>query len=391
MIRDEIRCVRSLKSGGQWIEMRQRLPGVIFEEDDVTVMNDIADTRNGQFARHGINTVLDVKLMTKNKISVIVADKAFRVSEHKLRELQKQADQAKKGSVPSRIYKDHRQEDNPYLSRFWHDSWKDEIGKCSSMSGSICVTTMIHHMVDEVNRVMKGTNHEGEGQFYHDTLTLMTCEKSKAYMLQHDLLKYWLLPLENLQKGTRYHNYIPGDSPEMMPLDETLHMDIHACARYHVAITSHLPHIDQNKFSLCPPKEISRAYLCIVDPVTGGAASSNRIVQDCEKWIRSLEKIRSAGGNMVEGFGWNGHRRGNQGRRGGSKIKKTTKSSKLDTQRLDRPHTTYVARACSQSRRQTRKHLHIEHVSTEHANTWHGTDTSSGQHGRGCQHDAYGQ
>jgi hypothetical protein len=70
MIRDEIRRVKSLKSGGQWIEMRQRLTGVIFEEDDVTVMNDIADTRKGHFARHGINTVLDVKLMTETEISL---------------------------------------------------------------------------------------------------------------------------------------------------------------------------------------------------------------------------------------------------------------------------------------------------------------------------------
>jgi hypothetical protein len=98
------------------------------------------------------------------------------------------------------------------------------------MSGSICVTKMIHHMVDEVNRAMKGTKQEGEGQFYHDALMIMTCEKSKAYILEHDLLKYWLLPLDDLQKGTRYHNSIPGDSPEMMPLDETLNMDIHACA-----------------------------------------------------------------------------------------------------------------------------------------------------------------
>jgi hypothetical protein len=103
----------------------------------------------------------------------------------------------------------------------------------------------------------------------------------------------------------------------MMPLDETLNMDIHVCARYHVAITSDLPKGDQKKFSFWTPKEISWAYLRIVDPVTGGAASSNRIVQDCEKWIRSLEKIRAAGGKMVEGFGRNGHRRGNQGRRGG--------------------------------------------------------------------------
>jgi hypothetical protein len=93
--REEIRRLRSLKSGGQWIEMRHRLPGVIFEEENVTVMNDIADTRKKHCARHGIHTVLDVKLMTKSEISVILADKAFTVSERKLKELQKQAEQAK--------------------------------------------------------------------------------------------------------------------------------------------------------------------------------------------------------------------------------------------------------------------------------------------------------
>jgi hypothetical protein len=49
-------------------------------------------------------------------------------------------------------------------------------------------------------------------------------------MCEHNLLKYWLLPIEDLQKRTQYHNSIPGDSPEMMPLDEVLNMDIHACA-----------------------------------------------------------------------------------------------------------------------------------------------------------------
>jgi hypothetical protein len=42
--------------------MRQRLPGVLFEDDDIMVMNDLADTRKKQFSRHGINIVLDVKL-----------------------------------------------------------------------------------------------------------------------------------------------------------------------------------------------------------------------------------------------------------------------------------------------------------------------------------------
>jgi hypothetical protein len=99
------------------------------------------------------------------------------------------------------------------------------------MSGSICVTKMIHHMCDEVDRVTKSTKHEGEVKFYHGALTLTACEKSKAYMCEHNLLKYWLMPIKDLQKRTQHHNSIPGDSPEMMPLDETRNMDIHACAR----------------------------------------------------------------------------------------------------------------------------------------------------------------
>jgi hypothetical protein len=191
----------------------------------------------------------------------------------------------------------------------------EEIRKCTAMSSSIYVTQMIHHMVDETARVTKGTTYEGKGQFYHDALTLMTCNKSKAYMRQNDLLKYWLLPLDKLQAGTRYHDSIPGDSPEWMPLDETLYQDIHSSARYHVTITSHLPKDDPRKFSFATPKEISRAYLRLVDPNNGGAPSSQRIIQDCEKWVRSLDKIRKAGGNIVEGFGRNGHRECSQGRK----------------------------------------------------------------------------
>jgi hypothetical protein len=73
-----------------------------------------------------------------------------------------------------------------------------------------------------------------------------------------------------------------------MPLDETSNMDIHVSARYHVAITSYLPHDDPRKYFFSTPKEISRAYLRLVDPATGGAPSSTRFFQDCEKRIRSL-------------------------------------------------------------------------------------------------------
>jgi hypothetical protein len=101
--------------------------------------------------------------------------------------------------MPSRVRLDHRKEESPYISRYGLDCWKDEIRKSLAMSGFICVMKMVHHMKEETDRIMEGTSYQGNGQFYHDALTLMACSKTKAYMQKNDLLKYWLLPLENLQ------------------------------------------------------------------------------------------------------------------------------------------------------------------------------------------------
>jgi hypothetical protein len=68
-----------------------------------------------------------------------------------------------------------------------------------------------------------------------------------------------------------------------MPLDETLNMDIHLSARYHVAITAHLSNNDPKKFTFSTPKEVSNAYLRLVNDVTGNAPSSHRILQDYDK------------------------------------------------------------------------------------------------------------
>jgi hypothetical protein len=182
---------------------------------------------------------------------------------------------------------------------------------------------MIDHIDTETKWVTKGTKNEGQGLWYHDALSLMTCKKSVQYMKQKGIFDNWILPWGRLQDGTRYNESIPGESPELMPLDDTLNMDIHASSRYHVAITLHLPNDDPRFFSFATPNEISRAYLCLVDLVTGGAPSSTRIIQDSEKWVISLETIRQVGGKMVQGFGRNGHRKRSHGnKRGGYQSKK---------------------------------------------------------------------
>jgi hypothetical protein len=98
-----------------------------------------------------------MKMITASGISAIIADNNFRVSETTLRDWQAKADQAQQGSTPARVRKDHRQNDNPNLSRYGPALWLIEIRKCTALSGYRCLTEIIDHIDTETKRVTKGT------------------------------------------------------------------------------------------------------------------------------------------------------------------------------------------------------------------------------------------
>jgi uncharacterized protein YjgD (DUF1641 family) len=116
VIKEEMKRVISLKTGGQWLEKSANLPKTLFEDDCITTMNDIAETAKTKFAKHEITTVLHMKLMTVSDMTAILGDKEFRVSKQKLKKWQEEEVLANKGSAPSRVFKDHRKDNNPYLS-----------------------------------------------------------------------------------------------------------------------------------------------------------------------------------------------------------------------------------------------------------------------------------
>jgi hypothetical protein len=80
MIKEEIRRVRNLQTGGQWVVKQDCAPGTLWENNCITTMDNIANTTKAKFAGHGIYTVLDMKMMTNTEVSAIVGDKGFRVS-----------------------------------------------------------------------------------------------------------------------------------------------------------------------------------------------------------------------------------------------------------------------------------------------------------------------
>jgi hypothetical protein len=171
-----------LGTGEKWVETRNHLPFILYEEDSITMMDKIAETTNAKFERHDIARVLDMKMISAATISVIKGENDVRVSEQSIKKWAAAAEKTHEGSVTPCVHMDHRIETNPYLSRYGSDYSMDEIRKCSAMSGFICVNKMVHRMKKDTERVINGTSYEGKGQFYHDALTLMTCIKTKQHM-----------------------------------------------------------------------------------------------------------------------------------------------------------------------------------------------------------------
>jgi hypothetical protein len=99
------------------------------------------------------------------------------VSDGHIKEWHKAVQQENEGSVPSCVRKDHRKDENHYLSRYGCDAWMSTINKCSTLSGYRYVTEMIEHMVKETQRVMK----EHTQQVFH-IVRLPLCDRNdRAY------------------------------------------------------------------------------------------------------------------------------------------------------------------------------------------------------------------
>jgi hypothetical protein len=64
MEREEIKMVKALGTEGQWMETRNRLPGILYEEDSITTIYKIAETTKAKSERHGIAMVLDMKMIS---------------------------------------------------------------------------------------------------------------------------------------------------------------------------------------------------------------------------------------------------------------------------------------------------------------------------------------
>ena len=139
-----------------------------------------------------------------------------------------------------------------------------------------------------------------------DALSLITAAATMDWMNSErfdgvSVRKRWLVPQNGLNKGTPYEGRPVGNSPEFMPLDNSLNADIKRSHDRHCIITSKLHVKDPRKFSMRTPKLISRGILRLVESEEGeeGVPCSERIMHDCDKALNLMMEVYKKGGAIV--------------------------------------------------------------------------------------------
>ena len=72
------------------------------------------------------------------------------------------------GNPPS-SFKDHRKAKNPYISRYG-ERWVNKLKSSTAMSKFCCITNLIRFMMNEAEKLMKGSVHEDDLFIVHDAL-----------------------------------------------------------------------------------------------------------------------------------------------------------------------------------------------------------------------------
>ena len=113
------------------------------------------------------------------------------------------------------------------------------------MSKLFCITDLIRFMMKEAEKLMKWSVHEddffivNEDDFFivHDALVLMTAKETIKFMKENNCFHRWLLPMNIFQDGTRYSGHPVDNSPEFMPLYNSLNRDILHSLRFHCVLS----------------------------------------------------------------------------------------------------------------------------------------------------------
>lgn len=307
------------EGGDRWIiGKRQIVKGVFYEEDPTDFLDGVGPKTVEKLAIAGINTIGDLK-----RVSPAVAQVAREAGVNQIGKFKEQAQSALDGKWVGNV-KDCRNAKNPLEARYG-PTWEIELKNCAEMKKYICITELVEHMVAQCKTLMAGTIYKDSWTFFHDALSLMTAKSTVEWMKTKGYYEHWLLPLEDLNVGTKYHGRPTGNRPEICCLDCTLFKDLETSIGTHLALTRNLKMDDPKRFLLGTPKQVQDTVKRLFSPeFEDGPLKSDRIVHDVFKCFGdNLMEVYKVDGICVPKLVTrNGQRKQASGKkRGGLRVK----------------------------------------------------------------------
>ena len=230
-----------------------------------------------------IHTIADIQLHVRHhgKVPIRGSDRIYAM-----------ALQALPGNPPS-SFKDHRKTKNPYHLSYG-ERWVDKLKSSTEMLKLCCITNLIRVMMNEAEKLMKGSVHEDDFFIIHDALVLITEKETINWMRQKCHLHRWLFPLNGLQHGTPYDGRPIGNIPEFVPLDNSLNRDIFYSLHFHFVLSHYIvdgEETTEEERNMClnfsTPRKISRGLNRILDSKMG-TPSLARIILDVDLALKAL-------------------------------------------------------------------------------------------------------
>lgn len=173
----------------------------------------------------------------------------------------------------------------------------------------VCVRDFVLHLIVHSQQVYNGTARQDTFMIWHDRLLILWDEVSQAWLSSLKCAipawpeRTWadrfvrIRGKFNEQVCKYYQNALPGDSPELMPLDCNLFNDIKEGVSRNVAFSFFLNDEDPDKYSLRTPK---LAFQAIQKTIKSGCPSSARVREDIEKIVGTLDRIIESNGGYIE-------------------------------------------------------------------------------------------
>jgi hypothetical protein len=148
---------------------------------------------------------------------------------------------------------------------------------------------------------------------YHDHLKIWWEKDSQEYLkslpcpIEGNPNRTWydrqikICGENNSKVSKRYQNCLPGDSPELMPLDCHLFADLQEGAAKNVALTYHIKENDEDsslKYSFATPVKV---YDSLQRTLAAGCPSPKRIAEDVKRIFKeTLGRVVEAEGCYIE-------------------------------------------------------------------------------------------